>query len=201
MSRALPLFQAMQVKIDRVNQVTREALSGIRVIRAFVRTRRRGGALRRRQPRPDRHLASGQPDVRDHDPAAHGDLQPVVGRDPVVREHPRRQRRDADRQPHRLPAVRHADPVRGDDGRLHVRADPARRGVGRSDPGGPPDRSVDRRSGGSRPCADNLGPLDLRRRGIPLSRGRGPGPAGHLVHSSPAIRRPSSAAPGAARAP
>jgi ATP-binding cassette subfamily B protein len=38
MARALPLFQAMQVKIDRVNQVTREALSGVRVIRAFVRT-------------------------------------------------------------------------------------------------------------------------------------------------------------------
>jgi len=34
----LPLFQAMQKKVDRVNQVTREALSGIRVIRAFVRT-------------------------------------------------------------------------------------------------------------------------------------------------------------------
>ena len=39
MAKALPLFQAMQVKVDRVNQVTREALSGIRVIRAFVRTR------------------------------------------------------------------------------------------------------------------------------------------------------------------
>jgi len=38
MSRALPLFQAMQKKVDRVNQVTREALAGIRVIRAFVRT-------------------------------------------------------------------------------------------------------------------------------------------------------------------
>ena len=38
MSRALPMFQRMQVKVDRVNQVTREALSGIRVIRAFVRT-------------------------------------------------------------------------------------------------------------------------------------------------------------------
>jgi ATP-binding cassette subfamily B protein len=38
MSKALPLFQAMQKKVDRVNQVTREALSGIRVIRAFVRT-------------------------------------------------------------------------------------------------------------------------------------------------------------------
>ncbi len=39
MSRALPLFQAVQVKIDRINQVTREALSGVRVIRAFVMTR------------------------------------------------------------------------------------------------------------------------------------------------------------------
>jgi ATP-binding cassette subfamily B multidrug efflux pump len=38
MYRALPLFQAVQRKVDRVNQVTREALSGIRVIRAFVRT-------------------------------------------------------------------------------------------------------------------------------------------------------------------
>jgi ATP-binding cassette subfamily B multidrug efflux pump len=39
LSRALPLFQAVQVKIDRINQVTREALSGVRVIRAFVMTR------------------------------------------------------------------------------------------------------------------------------------------------------------------
>ena len=36
-SRAMPLFKAMQVKIDRINQVTRETLSGVRVIRAFVR--------------------------------------------------------------------------------------------------------------------------------------------------------------------
>ncbi len=39
MSRALPLFRAVQVKIDRINQVMRETLSGVRVIRAFVRTR------------------------------------------------------------------------------------------------------------------------------------------------------------------
>ena len=38
MYRAIPLFQAVQRKVDRINQVTREALSGIRVIRAFVRT-------------------------------------------------------------------------------------------------------------------------------------------------------------------
>ncbi len=36
-SRAMPLFKAMQVKIDRINSVMREKLSGVRVIRAFVR--------------------------------------------------------------------------------------------------------------------------------------------------------------------
>jgi ATP-binding cassette, subfamily B, multidrug efflux pump len=38
MSRAIPLFRAMQVKLDRINQVMRETLAGVRVIRAFVRT-------------------------------------------------------------------------------------------------------------------------------------------------------------------
>jgi ATP-binding cassette subfamily B multidrug efflux pump len=38
MVRAIPLFRSMQVKLDRINQVTREALAGVRVIRAFVRT-------------------------------------------------------------------------------------------------------------------------------------------------------------------
>jgi len=36
--RALPLFRSMQKKIDRLNQVMRESLSGVRVIRAFART-------------------------------------------------------------------------------------------------------------------------------------------------------------------
>ena len=39
MSRAIPLFQATQAMIDRINQVMRETLAGVRVIRAFVRTR------------------------------------------------------------------------------------------------------------------------------------------------------------------
>ena len=38
MSRAIPMFRAMQTKIDRINQVMRETLAGVRVIRAFVRT-------------------------------------------------------------------------------------------------------------------------------------------------------------------
>lgn len=38
MSRAIPLFRAMQTKLDQINRVMRETLSGVRVIRAFVRT-------------------------------------------------------------------------------------------------------------------------------------------------------------------
>lgn len=36
--RAIPWFRSMQKKIDRLNQVMRETLSGVRVIRAFART-------------------------------------------------------------------------------------------------------------------------------------------------------------------
>jgi len=35
----VPLFRSMQVKIDRINQVLREQITGVRVIRAFVRDR------------------------------------------------------------------------------------------------------------------------------------------------------------------
>ena len=35
--RAIPLFRTMQARLDRINQTMRENLSGVRVIRAFVR--------------------------------------------------------------------------------------------------------------------------------------------------------------------
>ena len=38
MRRALPLFKLQQKKIDRLNQVVREKITGTRVIRAFVKT-------------------------------------------------------------------------------------------------------------------------------------------------------------------
>ena len=38
MVKAVPLFRSMQKKIDRINEVLRENLAGIRVIRAFVQT-------------------------------------------------------------------------------------------------------------------------------------------------------------------
>src|SRR3954453_16184359 len=39
MSRAIPLFRSVQGKIDTINRILRENLTGIRVVRAFVRTR------------------------------------------------------------------------------------------------------------------------------------------------------------------
>ncbi|MBO0745014.1 MAG: ABC transporter ATP-binding protein [Candidatus Dormibacteraeota bacterium] len=39
LTRATPLFRALQGKIDRLNQIVREQVTGIRVIRAFLRTR------------------------------------------------------------------------------------------------------------------------------------------------------------------
>jgi ATP-binding cassette subfamily B multidrug efflux pump len=36
--KGVPLFRSMQVKIDRINQVLREQIMGVRVIRAFIRT-------------------------------------------------------------------------------------------------------------------------------------------------------------------
>ncbi len=37
--KAIPLFRTMQVRIDRINTVLREQITGVRVIRAFIRTR------------------------------------------------------------------------------------------------------------------------------------------------------------------
>jgi ATP-binding cassette subfamily B multidrug efflux pump len=51
--KALPMFRSVQKKTDRINQVMRETLSGVRVIRAFVAPSTRS-AFRRSQRRPHR---------------------------------------------------------------------------------------------------------------------------------------------------
>ena len=43
---AFPLFRSIQAKIDRINQVLREQITGARVIRAFLRTRSEQGRFR-----------------------------------------------------------------------------------------------------------------------------------------------------------
>jgi ATP-binding cassette subfamily B multidrug efflux pump len=45
-TRMVPLFRAFQVKLDNVNRILREQLTGIRVVRAFVRERIEGDRFR-----------------------------------------------------------------------------------------------------------------------------------------------------------
>ena len=199
-TRAMPLFRSMQKRTDRINQVMRETLSGMRVIRAFVRTDHEEARLRRGQPRPHRHRAAGQPPLRDDDPVPLRDHEPLDRGDRLVRRAAHRLGRHADRQSVRLPAVRHADPLRGHDGGAHVRHGSASGGLRRADPAGPrlgggavrPGRAGgDRRtrtawSSSTRSSSATPAP---RSRSCATSRSR-PGPG---------RPRPSSAAPAPAR--
>ena len=149
MSRAIPLFRAMQIKLDRINQVMRETLAGVRVIRAFVRTDHEEARfdvantdLFETSLRVNRLFALMIPVMTG--------IVNLSGRGDVVWRGPGEQRRDADRQPHRVPAVPHADPLRGADGRDHVRVRAPRRRLGRPDPGGPRAGAVGPRSGETR---------------------------------------------------
>ncbi len=54
-----PLFRTMQVRIDTVNRVMREQITGIRVIRAFVRDEREQDRFAEANDRADRRLARG----------------------------------------------------------------------------------------------------------------------------------------------
>ena len=56
-----PLFRRMQKRIDTVNRVLREQITGIRVVRAFVREPVERERFARRERRPHRHprCASG----------------------------------------------------------------------------------------------------------------------------------------------
>ena len=58
-SRMVPNFRKMQERIDEVNRVLREQITGIRVVRAFVREPHEAAAVRPRQRRPDRRRRSG----------------------------------------------------------------------------------------------------------------------------------------------
>ena len=102
MRRAIPLFTALQQRTDHINLVTREALTGIRVIRAFVRTTHEE---ERFDDANRDYMATALSlnrlfavtvarDHADHEPEPRGG--PLPGR------LPRGQRRHAHRQPHRL---------------------------------------------------------------------------------------------------
>ena len=132
MRKAVPLFQQMQVKIDRLNLVLDEGLSGVRVIRAFDR-----GA------HESSRFDEANLDVTDTAIAVNrlvALLMPTMFfmmnltsvADHLVRQPAHRRRRDARRGDDGVAAVRHPDPVRRVHGHGDVRDAAARRRVGRA---------------------------------------------------------------------
>ena len=71
-SRMVPAFRLMQDRIDQINRVLREQITGIRVVRAFVREPQEARRFAERQRRPHRRVAAGRPadvvDVPDRQP-------------------------------------------------------------------------------------------------------------------------------------
>ena len=147
MRGAMPLSQAMQVKIDRLNLVLGEGLSGVRVIRAFDR----GAHQRERFDAANLDLTNTAIAVN----RLIAFLMPALivmlnltsiaiiwfGSHRIDAGH------DAGRRDDRVAAVRDADPVRRVHGHRDVRDAAARVGVGRAHQRGARRRAGDRRPG------------------------------------------------------
>ena len=84
-SRMIPQFQVMQERIDRINQILREQITGIRVVRAFVREPDEAERFARRQRRPHAHVAARRPADGVHVPDRDARAQRVERRRDLVR--------------------------------------------------------------------------------------------------------------------
>ena len=135
-SQMVPAFRLMQERIDQVNRVLREQITGIRVVRAFVREPQEARRFGEANDDLTDGVAAGRPadvvDVPDREPAH----QRVERRRAVARREPRELGPHPGRHPRRVPHLPRADPHVGRDGDLHGLDDPARVGVGRPHPGG-----------------------------------------------------------------
>ena len=131
-----PQFRLMQERIDVVNQVLREQITGMRVVRAFVREPDEAERFEQHQRQPHRDLAQGGPADGVHVPDRDRDPQPVDVGGAVDRRQPDQRRLADARRADRLPQLPHADPDRRDDGHVHGDHGAPRRRVRRADPGG-----------------------------------------------------------------
>ena len=172
----------MQVRLDGINRILREQITGIRVIRAFVREpeERERFARRQRRARPRRRCgpAGSWPGPSRRQP----DRQPRQRRGAVAGRVRIDSGRSAGRLAGRLPVVPHPDPDGGHAGDVHHLDGPAGVGVGGPDPGGHRDR-LDRRSA-ARAGPDDA-PAPSRSRVpeglLPLPGSRASGPRRHLL--------------------
>ena len=125
----VPSFRLMQERIDEVNRLLREQITGVRVVRAFVR-----------EPHETARFADANDDLTDVAVRAGRWLAAMfptvmlvvnvasVG-GAVVRRPPGRRRADAGRRADRVPLLPDADPDVGDDGDVHADDDAARSAV------------------------------------------------------------------------
>ena len=131
--RMIPQFRSMQPKIDTINRVLREQITGVRVVRAFVR-----------EPAEAVRFDGANADLTGTALRV-GKLQALMF--PTVMlvfntsniavlwfgAHRVADGRAGGRRADRVPQLPDADPRRGHDGDVHLRDDPARRGVRRAD--------------------------------------------------------------------
>ena len=167
----------MQERIDRVNQVLREQITGIRVVRAFVREPDEAERFGDANDDLTATVAARRPADGVHVPDRDARPQRVERRRDLVRRRPHRQRRDAGRRADRVPQLPHPDPDVGDDGHVHGgRWCPRAVGVRRAHPGGARHRVVGRRRR-RRPVTELRGARLARaaRRRVPLPRRRAAG--------------------------
>ena len=135
-SRMVPSFRLMQGRIDEVNRVLREQITGIRVVRAFVR-----------EPYEKERFGQANDDLTDVSVTAGrwmATMFPLVILVVNVSSvaviwfggHRIDERRDDAGCADRLPVLPDADPDVGDDGDLHADDDPASVGLRGPDRGG-----------------------------------------------------------------
>ncbi len=152
-ARMVGSFQLMQGRIDRVNTVLREQITGIRVVRAFTR-----------EPEESRRFATANDELTamsmravppdgGHLPDRDADREPVERRRAVDRRQPHRRRLVRGRLVDRLPLLSDPDPGRRDVGDVHDLDDSARCGIGRSHRRGARHRHVGPTERQSRQCA------------------------------------------------
>ena len=186
-TRALPLFRSMQKKIDRINQVTREVLSGVRVIRAFDRV----GYEEQRFDVANADLTGTTLKVMRLFALMMPALTLILNLSTVAIVW----FGSIQVANHGMPIgdltafmtyILH-DPDVGAHGDLHARHGAAGLGLGRAHPAGAPRRDLGQRPRDAGRRRARARPRRVQRRGVPLPRRRGPRALAHLLHE----RRPA----------
>ena len=161
----VPHFRAMQKSVDSVNRILREQITGVRVVRAFVRE----DVERERFAEANRTYTGTALAVGKLMALAFPVVMIIFNASTVAVLWFGAQRvddgADADRLAHRLHVLPHPDPHVGDDGDLHGDDDPAGHRLGRAHPGGARHRVLGARARPTR-SSSRAGPVAVELRGV-----------------------------------